>query len=240
MARARVALRKAKKAVLMESIQACVANGERILADAMYLEFQEPPCTRLMLSMVAQEEFAKAFLLFLVSEDVVPWSAHLRRAIKDHACKQLVGVIIEYVYPQWETVDDLKRLIAEEVERGDTLPSTVASALNILRHEKIRRWESNNWVWAEPPDYEPSIMRISNGQRDRIKQDALYVQIARDGSVARTPSRVSVASADDEYHRANRYLRFVNSLVSDSQGGSFAYDKVREVLRVLFQDASEA
>jgi hypothetical protein len=235
MARARAAVSKPTKSVLMASMQACITNGERILDDAVYVEFQDPPCIRLMLSMIAQEEFAKAFLLFLVCEDVVPWSAQLLRAMNDHACKHLVGVIIEYLEPEWETIDDLKRMTTEELERGERLPPTVASAINILRHEKIGRWEAGNWVWAEPPDYEPSILRIANGRRDRIKQDALYVRLGRDGSVASTPSRVSLASADDEYSKAHRYRLFVDSLVRDGERRSIAYGKVHGVLKVIFQ-----
>ena len=202
-----------KKEVLAASIRACIMNGERILDDATMLEFQEPPCTRLMLSMIAQEEFSKAFLLFLVLEDVIPWSVQLLRAMNDHACKQLVGVVIEYVDPEWETTEQLEKIAAEDLELGDRLPFGVASAIDILRHEKIRRWESNDWQWAEHPNYEPSVLRIAKGKRDRFKQDALYVRLGRHGGVANMPTKVTRASADEECAKANQYRWFVNSVV---------------------------
>ncbi len=160
----------------------------------MQVEFRELPCTKLMHSMIAQEEFAKAFVLLLVREDVVPWSPQLRRAMSDHACKQPVGVIIEYVDPEWETIKELERIIRVDVELGDRLPPKVASAINVLRHEKIRRWESNSWVWAEEPEYERSILRIAEGKRDRIKQDALYVRLGGDGSVTAGPAVLAGAT----------------------------------------------
>lgn len=194
MAKAKATSINPGKAVLTASIVACIDNGERILDDAMQVEFQEPPCTKLMLSMIAQEEFAKAFVLLLVREDVVPWSPQLLRAMSDHACKQLVGVIIEYVDPEWETIEELERIIRVDVDLGDRLPPKVASAINVLRHEKIRRWESNSWVWAEEPEYERSILRIAEGKRDRIRQDALYVRLGGDGSVTAGPAVLAGAT----------------------------------------------
>src|SRR3989344_5074219 len=236
MVRAKTAPHQPYKSDLTTSILAWITNGERILDDAMQVEFQRPPCTKLMLSMIAQEEFAKAFLLYLVREDVVPWSPQLLRAMNDHACKQLVGVIIEYVDPEWETLEELQKIVAEDVELGDRLPSKVGSAIDILRHEKIRRWESNNWVWDEEPNYEPSVLRIAEGKRDRIKQDALYVRLGRDGSVASMPTTVTQASVDEEYEKASRYSRFVISVVRDGAHNSTAYKKVRETLKILFHD----
>jgi hypothetical protein len=57
---------------IQASIDACIANGDRLLDDAVMLEFQEPASTRLMVSLLAQEEFAKAFLLFLVKQEMIP------------------------------------------------------------------------------------------------------------------------------------------------------------------------
>ena len=220
--------------VLTQSIEACLSNGERILDDAMQLEIQEPPSTRLMLSIIAQEEFAKAFLLFLVREAVIPWSGELLRAMNDHTCKQLVGIIIDYLNPEWKTLDDLRKLVDADFELGDRLPSRVASAVNILRHEKIGRWEANNWFWVDDADYEPSVLRISKGRRDRVKQDALYVRLGRDGRVTNTPSRTTQERAKEEFARADSYRWFVRSLLRDGTPASISYEKLRDTLRALF------
>lgn len=229
-----------EKRVLTESIEACIANGERLLDDATQVEFQDPPGTKLMLSMIAQEEFAKAFLLFFVREDVLPWSHGLLRAMNDHACKQLVGVILDYLDPEWETIEELKERLKADFDLGDRLPPAAATAVNILRHEKIRRWESLGWFWLEDPEYEPSVLGIAKGKRDRLKQDALYVRFGRDGRVASTPSDIALAQVEEEYEKARSYFCFVRSLVRNGECDSFAYENVRGALMVLFEVESEA
>jgi hypothetical protein len=92
----RGAWRQPKNAIVTASIEGVHRHGERLLDDAMQVEFQKPPCTKLVLSMIAQEEFAKAFILYLVRSDVVPWNGYLLRAMNDHVCKQLMGVVIVY------------------------------------------------------------------------------------------------------------------------------------------------
>lgn len=234
MAKTEVNTSNPRKSDLTASIAACLANGDRLLDDAMQVEFEEPPSTKLMLSMIAQEEFAKAFILHLVREEIVLWSRQLLRAMNDHACKQLVGVVIEYIEPEWETIEELEKIIRANVELGHRLPPEIASAINILRHEKIGRWESDKWVWEEEPEYERSILRIADGKRDRIKQDALYVSLGRDGRVVSTPSGVTQASSDEEYARANQHKRVVSSIVYGGEHASIAYGKVQEALKALF------
>lgn len=154
--------------------------------------------------------------------------------LNDHACKQLVGVVIEYIDMEWETIEELRSMIAADIEIGDLLPPRVATALNILRHEKIGRWESDNWVWAEAPTYEPSVLQIADGRRDRIKQDALYVRVGRDGSIVSVPTEVTHERANEEYTKADRYKWFVKSVIADKERDSRRYKKVRETMRVLF------
>lgn len=228
-----------EKQFLTESIEACVANGERLLDDAMQLEFQEPACTKLMLSIVAQEEFAKAFLLFYVREGVLPWSRGLLRAMNDHACKQLVGVILDYLNPEWETIDELKQLVQADFELGDKLPPAAATAVNILRHEKIRRWESPKWFGLGDPEHEPSVLGIAKGKRDRLKQDALYVRLGRDGRAASAPVDIAPAQVDREYEKARGYSYFLCSLVREGERNSIASEKVRAALMALFEAESE-
>lgn len=223
-------------ATLTKSIDACIANGERLLDDTMMLEFEKPPASRLVLSMLAQEEFAKAFLLFLVRENVMGWSPYLLRAMNDHVCKQLIGTVIEYVSPRYdETYEQMVARIREEVARGDHhLPLPVADAISILRHEKIGRWEASSWDWAEPPDYDRTAMRVAKGSRDRIKQDALYVRLGRDGRVASTPFHVTGSLSDEEYERAGNYRFFVKSLLNEGGHSSYEYKKILVFIAVLF------
>ena len=77
---------------LTGTIAACAANGGRLLEESYDLEFRTPPATRLYLVMIAQEEFAKAFMMLLVRENIMPFTGAVRRALYDHTCKQLVGM----------------------------------------------------------------------------------------------------------------------------------------------------
>ena len=141
-------LREPLPDALLRSIQACIKNGERLLEEAYDLEFRDPPSSRFFLIMIAQEEFAKAFILHLVKESAIPFTSEVLRAIKDHACKHLVGMIMDYVIMHWDELDEAQAMIRRDLDLGDKLPDDVGSAMELLRYEKIGRWESNNWVWV--------------------------------------------------------------------------------------------
>jgi AbiV family abortive infection protein len=223
------------KLSLNHSISACIDNGDKLLDDIDMLQVQEPLSRQVALAIIAQEEFAKAFLLVLVRDEIVPWSQYLLRAMNDHACKQLVGVLIEYVDFRWETVDELQAHYDYEYSMGDGVPHKVADAMDILRHEKIGRWESKNWEWSEPPSYDPSIQRIAKGRRDQVKQDALYVRIGRDGGVISNPTKITSVVANEEIERAKRYASFLRSLFTESKNASITYSKVRKFLSAIFE-----
>src|SRR6266496_2163891 len=83
----------------LKSANACVANGRRLLEDAEMLEYSDPPSASFALAIIAQEEFAKGFWMCLVARGVVPWNPLVYRATRDHVCKQLLGIVMEYVKP---------------------------------------------------------------------------------------------------------------------------------------------
>ena len=84
---------------LIDAIHACLSNGRRLLDDAQTLEFSDPLATAYYLTLIAQEEFAKGFLLALVIRNVIPWDRRLLRAARDHRCKQLLCVVMDYLQP---------------------------------------------------------------------------------------------------------------------------------------------
>lgn len=226
-----------KKANLLKSINACISNGERLLSDAMMLEFENPASTKLFLSMIAQEEFSKAFLIFMVHEGALPWSKSLIRAMNDHTCKQLVGIIIEYLdrLRHWETLEELEELISKEVELGDRMPTEVATAFNILRHEKIGSWIGENFSFYDDEEYEGSTIKVAKGKKDRFKQSALYVSIGRDGRVSGCPTKIESNLPDGEFERAESYKYVISSLVSGSIPRPEEYAKVRRAFALLFE-----
>jgi AbiV family abortive infection protein len=128
-----------RKEDVQTSIDGCLANAERLMDDALQLEFQERGGARLAICMLAQEEYAKAFLLYMVREELVPWDSDLLRVIRNHTCKHLVAIVMEYIDPEWETLDELRAIINAEYDLDGRFPPRVSSALNILYHERIRR-----------------------------------------------------------------------------------------------------
>ncbi len=218
---------------IMRAIDACLENADRLLKEGYDLEFRDPPASRYYLTMIAQEEIAKAFLLYLVHGQVIPLSPAVGRAMNDHACKQLVGIIMDYMIMHWEELEELNALIEGDIELGDSFPGDIGSAIEILRFEKIGRWEKNNWVWTEDPAYDKGILKIAEGDKDRRKQDAVYVRIGRDGSVNSTPWKITEQEMKSELERAGRYMFFVQSLL-EKQTRSYRVEKTIDALKTLF------
>lgn len=252
----------------IDAANACLRNGRRLLDDAEMLEFEDPPCSSFVLAIIAQEEFAKGFLLFLVSRDVIPWNSRIYRATRDHTCKQLLGIVMEYVSP--DTDEFLKRMddwrikndehgklldslretqsakeqgkIWERInaisESWNLLPPSVADAITILRHEKVGRWES--WFcWEEEPNYDRSVKQVANGKLDREKQDSLYVRLNKKGEVVGIPPRINPEVAKQARERADRLGRLVERLLAGDAGGLFDYEKVESVFKALFASLAE-
>lgn len=228
-------LQKPKSTHLVASAQLCLDNGDRLLEQRYDLEFREPSATRFYMAMIAQEEFAKAFMLLLVRDDVIPFSSPILRAMNDHTCKQLVGMIMDYVIMHWDETDEFMAMIAADSAFGeDRFPDDIGSALELLRYEKIGRWESRAWVWGEDPDYDKSAIAIAEGKKDRLKQDALYVRIGKDGRVVSTPDSCSLEDTKKEEDRAGRYYALVRGAL-EGGGQNYRYDRIVKALKFLFE-----
>src|ERR1700683_1328934 len=104
------------------SISACTSNGKNLLEDAQFLFDFDRFSTSLALAVLAQEEFAKAFLLQLVVDDALPWLPGDRRSMARHPCKHLLPIVMEWLPPF-----DVDRLM--EQERRDT-----------EKHEQTMAW----------------------------------------------------------------------------------------------------
>jgi AbiV family abortive infection protein len=88
---------------LSASISAVTDNGKRLLEDAKLLFDWDRYSTALALAVLAQEEFAKGFLLQLVRDDILPWIPEVQRSIARHHCKHLLGIVMEWLPPvDWE------------------------------------------------------------------------------------------------------------------------------------------
>lgn len=78
-----------------------MANGERLLSD---IEMLPSSPTSIALAILAEEEFAKGFLLMLIEQGVIPWNNAIWRATRDHSCKHLLTVLMDYADPEIEEV----------------------------------------------------------------------------------------------------------------------------------------
>jgi hypothetical protein len=247
----------------LESAKACIGNGEHLLENAEFLEYSEHPSTMLALSIIAQEEFAKGFLLVLVARGIIPWDPLIYRAAHNHECKQLLGIVMEHMNPDGdlfltqldesmkltnkssellklldqanskEEKDRIWQRIHEIDEFRDGLPATVADAINILRHEKIGRWRSA-FEWAMNLEYDPLANRIAKGNLDQEKQDALYVRISRSGEFVSSPMTTMAGKAQDLFERAKRLGQVVKHLVDGDAAGLLDYEKIELAFKTLF------
>lgn len=190
---------------LKKAIEACIKNGNRILEDAEYLFGLGSHASVYVLAKLAQEEFAKGFILELVEAKSLKWTKELRRSLNHHVSKQLMGTILEYLNPSTE--DFLKMIEEKSLLKR---PTKVSDAMNIYIHEILRRWESQDWVWAEDPKYDREAKSVYDGKEDRLKQDAIYIKISKDGQVINSPIKFKRADTENEIEKAERYSQLMN------------------------------
>jgi AbiV family abortive infection protein len=215
---------------LSAAIRASFENASRLCEDGQYLlEYGCSP-SAYALSILAQEEYAKAFLLILVQGKSIPWNPDVCVALRNHTCKQLVGTIMEYLENEWEDYLATLKL------RGTPLfPPHIADAINIIRHEKVPRENATVWLWDEASPCDKKARRISDGKIDKQKQNALYVDVGKTGQVSSTPLSISKEHASAELEKAKR----LRAVFSREDGNITAletveYLHVSDTFRLLF------
>lgn len=219
---------------LKTAIQGCLKNGQRLVEDAELLrDFDRHP-TAFALAILAQEEFAKAFMLVLVTEGVVPWTPEMRKLLYSHDAKHLVGVLVEWLGPPWEEQHRRLKAWIDKVPTPTAVPHDVGVAINILRHEKIERIRTG-YAWPDPEDDGPS-RKIAEGARDRAKQRALYVGVAPTGWLESLPTKVTREEATAEVERAKQYGEFADAAFGDRVLSFDEYRLFKEVMRAVFAD----
>jgi AbiV family abortive infection protein len=185
------------------AVRAALQNGGRLSEDAeMMLDWERFP-SAYALAVLAEEEYAKAFLLTLVDAGALPWSRDVRRALRDHICKQLAAVILDYLSPDMD--EFLRRYDLSKIgERQPIFPSDVLDAIHVICHERLPR-EWGRW-WEGPSDrpLDHRVSSIADGRLDAEKQDAIYVRVGKAGEVASTPEQVSPQMAKTELERTKR------------------------------------
>ena len=209
------------------AIDRCRVNGERLLEDAELLFGMDRYSTALALAVLSQEDSAKAFFLKLVHDDVLPWTPVLRRALRNHECKHLLTILMEWLHQSGE--EFLERLASKApAPPFEGVPDEVAAAINILRHEKLERFERGH-AFREP-EWGGIARKLAEGMRERAKQAALYISLAESGFPDGLPSQVQPPLATQEIHRAKRLTEFVRFPILAIR----EYSYLKEVLKLVF------
>jgi len=215
---------------LLQAISACVENGQRLYEDAECLVEAERSTTAVALCIVAQEEFAKAFLLHLVCEGIIPWTTKVRESLYNHRYKQLVGLIMEWLRP---SEDEFTARLAMGLD-DRTLPTHVADAMKLY----VEKVVPQGHISCPPAAGDPIARNIVDGDRDKTKQDALYVRLSKDGAVISVPSLVTHKLIEAELETTERLLDLVRPLRDGTLGLAFDYHLLVETMNFLLLDKS--
>lgn len=215
------------------AIHECVRNGCLLLEDAEYLQDWERHGTACAVAILAEEEFSKAFLLYLVQDAVIPWTPEIRRAIRNHECKHLLAILMDHLAERGEfwwshTLD--QRLNTPD----EPLPGKLVAAINLFRHDKVGRFHSQSWDVLEPGDYDPATKKVADGSIDRAKQSSIYVNIASDGATLTTPRAVSATQSAAEIERAKRIKEMATDMEHGFVSAFREYSALKKVLAAVF------
>jgi hypothetical protein len=142
---------------------------------------------------------------------------------------------MDYMNPEFEEWMARFRESSRDPTAFEGFPGSVADAINILRHEKIGRWESRRWGWVEAPNYDRTAKKVGNGAVDHQKQDALYVRLNALGGVTSTPTQVDASLAEIAGERADRFRQLVVQLIEKDTRAVWRYEKVQDAFRELFR-----
>ena len=219
------------------AIEACTRNADRLRDGVEFLRYDEHRATAFALAVLSQEEYAKAFLLQLIDRGIVPWTREVARALRDHRCKHLVVMIMEWLSPG---VDEwLERMDLKLIGTVPQIPACVVDAINILRHEKIGHWESRTWVRAEDHDSDSYARRVAQGSVDADKQDALYVRIGGNGEVLCEPTGMTTEALEEAIQKADRLRDLARQCMNTSDLETPWFRHFAEVVRTLFASAGQ-
>jgi hypothetical protein len=189
------------------------------------------------LAIIAQEESAKAFVLALVRDGFLPWTDDVQRSLSVHECKQLVTLIMEWLLTVNERRLDERTSETPKhppsAQERVSLPPDVATAMNIYRHEQIKRLGRR---YAERhSDWRGRARKLADGQRDRRKQAALYVCIGDDGSLSSEPATCPEAFTE-EVTRAKALLQFAQDVDDNCIFATSEYEQFTTIFSAMFQD----
>jgi AbiV family abortive infection protein len=225
---------------MLDSVKACYENAQRILSDVRNCDNRCTPATKYYLAIIAQEECAKALLLHLASVNAIPWDSAMQGATRNHACKHLLCLILDYVSPDDK---EFQRRVGLEMteESGFKMPEKMLDVISILRHKRFGKGAGElKKIWNEAV-YEESVDGVIRGIRDEQKQGALYVNLCNDGKVVTTPETKIVASqAEAECAMAWRFIYFLGEIFPTGNLDNYFYAKIVARLKEIYSSPEKS
>lgn len=206
---------------LSQSINICRNNGDRLLEDAKHLYDFDRYASAYGIAKLAQEEYAKGFILKLVDSGALNWSNEVQKSLNHHVAKQVVSIILDFLNPSYE---EFSRMIKEQklLEK----PQKVLDAVSIYVYEILKRWESSNWRWVEDPIYDKEAKSVFNKKEEKMKHDAFYVKILRDGRAIDSTKKFTKEIVKLEIEKTERYSGSINT-------DHYNYKEIVEILKVM-------
>jgi hypothetical protein len=138
-------------------------------------------------------------------------------------------LIIKYLTSIDETTAEWK----ERLQSGKRvhLPIYVCDAINIYRHEKVRRKEEPNWEWQEKPNYHNIPKQVGfKGMVDTKKQCSFYVEISKSGEVVNVPN-----ASEKDVEEEIKWARDIRYIVHGAFNATSYYWEIRDVLKWVFE-----
>jgi hypothetical protein len=91
-------------------------------------------------------------------------------------------------------------------------------------------------ISCPPAASDPMARSVAGGDRDKTKQDALYVRLSEDGDVISVPSQVTIEMVEAELDRTKRLSDLVRPLREGTLGPVLDYHLLVETMSFLLLD----
>lgn len=163
---------------LVESAQAAYENACALIGDAKALFSAERFPRAGALAILAEEEYAKSFVLCICARDR-RWDSAIFQSLTDHGPKQAIS---QAMLAYWQWLQTNLRRVAE-LNRFSFIPAQPSLFPSQAEWNEI----VNN----------ARTSNIKQRKRDKLKQRFFYVGIGRNGHVIHRPSTLSKQAASE-------------------------------------------
>jgi hypothetical protein len=139
-----------------------------------------------------------------------------------------MGLIMEWLSPSDE---EFSRRI-EKRQGYSTLPIHVADAMKLY----VENVQPQGHISCPPTASNPRAKSVADGDRDKTKQDALYVRLSENGEVLSLPTQAPPERIEEELDRTNRFSSLVGPLREGTLGPVLDYHLLLEAMNFLLLD----